>query len=120
MEIDLKELTRGEVRNLSGQERGVEARAFFRLDEVDGMPDAIRVIVPGDLDGLTTSFFQGMFAKSVRRLGSREAFLAHYHFDAGPLILLQIERGLRTLLTPASLGFGCVTQWRGAGFSGGK
>jgi hypothetical protein len=99
MEINLKRLTKGEVRNLSGQERGVQARAMFRLDEADVLQEPVRVVVPDELDGLTTSFFQGMFAGSVRHFGSREAFLAHYSFDAGPLILLQIERGLRTLFT---------------------
>ncbi len=98
-EIRLETLTKGEVRNLSGQERGLEARAAFHLNDRDNDPEPVRVVVPRDLDALSTSFFQGMFAASVQRFQSREGFLRHYRFDGSPMILRQIDRGIRAVLT---------------------
>lgn len=98
-EIKLDELTKGEVRNLSGQERGVEARAMFNLDELDSSNDEVKVIVPDDLDAIASSFFQGMFASSVRNLGGGESFLRHYRFNASPEVMLQVMRGIERVET---------------------
>lgn len=99
VEINIARLTRNEVRNLAGHERGLEARALFNLDELDREKDPVRVVVPGDVYALTTSFFQGMFSASVRAFGTREAFLGHYRFDASTAVLLQIDRGISAVLT---------------------
>jgi hypothetical protein len=99
MEIDLKVLTRdGEVRNLSGHDRGQEARKAFDLDRVDQSSDSVRVVVPENLYTLTSSFFQGMFAQSVRAAGDREKFLSRFKFDADPVVLRQIENGISASL----------------------
>lgn len=97
-QIELAELTRGEVRTLSGQERGVEARQRFDLDALDANGEIVTVQIPGDLDAVTPSFVQGMFSKSIRAFQTREAFLAHYQFVAGPRILRQIDVGIRHAL----------------------
>ena len=97
--IDLVQLTKGEVRNLSGHPRGLAARQLFELDRLDQVQGPVVVVVPADLDALTTSFFQGMFAKSLQTLGGRAEFLAHYRFEASQIILRQVDRGIRTLLT---------------------
>jgi hypothetical protein len=70
-EINFNELTRGEVASLAGHERGLEARRHFRLDELDRLSDAIRVVAPQNLDALTPSFVQGLFATSVHLLGDQ-------------------------------------------------
>lgn len=101
-EIMLNELTRGEVRNLSGQERGAEARDHFNLDELDASSDQVFVVVPEELDALASSFFQGMFATSIRRLGGRDQFLAHYQFLATPEIMIQVMRGIDRVETDRS------------------
>ncbi len=94
-QIDLSPLTgNGQVRNLSGHERGVAARKEFRVAELDEVGESVRVIVPSDLYGLSPSFFQGMFAESVRKFKSREAFLEHYSFDAPDIVVEQIENGI--------------------------
>jgi hypothetical protein len=95
-EIDLGELTRdGTVHNLSGHERGVAAREYFHLDELEASDEDIRVVVPLDVYTLTPSFFQGMFARSVRALGGdRERFLARFRFKAAPVVLRQVDRGI--------------------------
>ncbi len=98
--IDLKELTQGRVRNLTGHERGFEARKMFELDTKDLDGDVVIVEVPEDLEGITTSFFQGMFSTSVKRSGND--FLEKYHFRARPSIMEQILRGIDRINTRRS------------------
>ncbi len=95
--INLNELTHGRVRNLSGHERGSAARAKFLLDELDKSNSRIDVELPPDLEGMTTSFFQGMFAASVKAAGSD--FLDHYRFHASPALMEQILRGIEKVQT---------------------
>lgn len=99
--IDLNDLTDGRAQNLSGHERGAQAREAFGLDALDenGIVD---VIVPDELYAIAPSFFQGMFAQSVKHLGSEGAFLGHYHFSAKASVMTQIHRGIRASLTRGS------------------
>lgn len=90
--INLSDLTDGRVRNLTGHERGSAAREMFNLDSLDASTEAVEVQVPEDLEGITTSFFQGMFAKSVR--ASQDKFLERYRFHASPAIMEQVLRGI--------------------------
>lgn len=87
------------VRNISGHERGAEARRYFLLDDLDIQPDEVIVVIPHHIDALATSFFQGMFAKSVQRFGDKDKFLRHYKFQASSLIMEQILRGIERSLT---------------------
>nr|WP_278377167.1 hypothetical protein [Brucella anthropi] len=99
MQISLNELTNnGEVRNLSGHERGSAARNKFHIGELDTNEELVVIEVPAYIYTITPSFFQGMFAESVRRLGSRERFLEKYSFNADPVVLDQIEKGIRISL----------------------
>jgi hypothetical protein len=98
-EINLQELTRnGEVRNLAGHDRGLEARNLFDIDKLDAADEAVRVVVPEQIYLLSPSFIQGMFAKSIKALGNRERFLAHYGFDANSAVLQQIDNGINASL----------------------
>ncbi|KII14128.1 MULTISPECIES: hypothetical protein [Phaeobacter] len=94
MIIDFSELTQGKVRNLSGHERGAEARGYFDLNSLDETTEVVEVVVPDNLDAIATSFFQGMFARSVRKFRSEEEFLSHYRFAARPEIISQVMRGI--------------------------
>lgn len=99
VEINLSELTgNGEVRNLSGHDRGVAAREKYGLQQIDDAGEMVVIRSPVDLYTITPSFFQGMFAESVRAAGGREQFLARYKFDADPVVLRQIESGIETSL----------------------
>lgn len=80
--IALGDLTKGEVKNLAGHERGVSARAHFRVEELDSSPEQILVEIPADFRAVSPSFFQGMFAESVHALGGAFQFFDHYRFDA--------------------------------------
>jgi hypothetical protein len=98
-EINFKDLTNdGEVRNLSGHERGRAARGKYHLDDADAGGETVHVVVPEDIYSVTSSFFQGMFSESVRKAGNRDQFLARYAFDAAPVVLRQIERGIEASL----------------------
>jgi hypothetical protein len=81
-EINLRDLTQGEVRNLAGHDRGLEARSHFKLDELDECDESVEISLPDDFRAISPSFFQGMFAKSVHRFKSASAFFQHYQFDA--------------------------------------
>lgn len=100
--INLETLTKGEARNLTGQERGVAARQLFELEKLDQAGEIVEIIVPANLDAIATSFFQGMFANSVRRYGDAE-FLKHYKFNARPEIMTQIFRGIERVKTQRGL-----------------
>lgn len=100
--IELKELTGdGRVHSLSGQERGVEARRRFGLDQLDHLDEQVTIDVPSDLDAISPSFFQGMFAESLVEVFNRDQdkFLQHYSFRAPTHVLGQIHRGIMAVLT---------------------
>lgn len=99
--IDLSELTDGRAQNLTGHERGAQARAAYDLDALDNN-GIVDVIVPAELRAIAPSFFQGMFAQSVKHLGSQDAFLERYHFSAKASVMSQIHRGIRASLTEGS------------------
>lgn len=80
--IDIVELTKGEVLNLAGHERGLAARALYRVEERDVEDEPVEVLFPRDFRQVSSSFFQGMFAASVHRFGSVDRFFDHYRFNA--------------------------------------
>ena len=92
--IQLAELTRGEVRNLSGQERGQAARAAFKVDDLDKSEEPVLVQVPAEVDTINPSFFRGMFALSLLTLGVA-GFTSHYVFDANPRVLEQVQQAIK-------------------------
>lgn len=105
--VDLKKLTNeGEVKNLTGHQRGVKAREMLGFDELDRLIEPVTVKVPETIDALSASFIQGLFAASFARFKSEDALLAHYRFNADRFILKQIQRGLRALNTPRGSDFG--------------
>lgn len=67
----------------SGRSKGELARRSLGLDAFDDKPGAhIIVKVPDSTYSVTTSFFLGLLGTSVRKAGSREAFLARFSFEA--------------------------------------
>lgn len=80
--IDLIKITKGEVFNLAGHDRGLAARESFELDRFDAEANPVRVNFPEGFRQVSSSFFQGMFAASVHKFGSVEQFFTHYVFDA--------------------------------------
>lgn len=94
MQIDLGLLTdAGKVHNLSGKERGEQARKKFGLDTVDESQEDVVVVVPDTVYSLSTSFFLGLFSPTVEAIGD-DGFRRKYKFSATPLILQQVDYGL--------------------------
>ena len=99
LEIDFRDIAEGTVRNISGHERGAEARQRYNLDAHDQRGDVVSVYIPDDIDAVAASFFQGMFSQSVKKFASKERFLEHYRFIAKPIMMEQILRGIDRSLT---------------------
>ncbi|MDR7221679.1 hypothetical protein [Aminobacter aminovorans] len=94
--VDLGILTKGgRIRNLSGKERGVAARAELGLDNLDKGGGPVEVIVPEYVDAISPSYFQGLFSQSLVTLHGKREFLAKYHFKASPQVMQWIEIGIR-------------------------
>ena len=85
------------TRNLTGYERGVAARNEFRLSELDDLDDIIEVHVPDTIDAISTSFFNGMFADSVKAAGAD--FLEKYQFHAPDLVMKQVMQSIHRIRT---------------------
>lgn len=84
-----------ERRVFSGRESGEQAREWYNLDELDLSTTPVIVLVPDDTLAITTSFFHGLFAKSVDLLG--EGIREQYKFSGGRPGLL-IDRHFDDLL----------------------
>ena len=92
--IDLKEFTRGgTLQNLSGKDRGLEARRMFGLDSHDETHASVTVRIPENVYAISTSFFCGMFGDSYQKLGDT-GFRKVYRFDMPEILWPQIEQGL--------------------------
>lgn len=82
-----------------GRPNGRMARAHFEIEKHEDMSDfPISVKFPTDARTLTSSFFLGMFGASVRRAGSRDAFLTRFIFDANEQIKEEIDLGITEAL----------------------
>lgn len=91
---------KGQVRNLAGKPRGEAARVAFHLDEVDHASDVVTVEVPDYIYAISSSFFLGLFSRSVVALGGIEGFLNHYRFRASDTVMRQIYHGLDRCVMP--------------------
>lgn len=97
--IDLSELTKGgRFRSLSGFQLGREAREHFQVDQLDKIDQPVAVAVPEHVFNIAPSFFQGMFAASLKRFKTADSFLGHYRFNADPVVMRQVIRGINACL----------------------
>ena len=105
-ELNIESFLSGKaVRNLSGHERGVKARDYFNLDKLDVEEKGVLFVIPSNIDAIASSFFQGMFSKSVRRFSTDKDFLEHYKFQANPTVYRQIEQGIKRIRTKRGSAF---------------
>ena len=93
--IDLTEYTRGgTLGNLSGKDRGLDARRKFDLDSHDESGISVEVRIPDNVYAISTSFFCGMFGDSYKRLGDKR-LREVYKFEMPEILQPQIEQGLK-------------------------
>lgn len=83
----------------SGRSRGEELREFIHLDQMEKQSSHISVIIPEDTYSVTSSFFLGLFAPSVRNAGTREAFYEKFNFEAPDFIMEDFEGYIARALT---------------------
>jgi hypothetical protein len=76
--IDLTPYTIG-VPILVGRERGEAVRKALNIDEVDRSHEEVDVLIPDWVYSVTSSFFLGLFEKSIKELGEDE-FRRMFHF----------------------------------------
>ncbi|MGH7584002.1 MAG: hypothetical protein ACREL5_12330 [Gemmatimonadales bacterium] len=98
--IDLAHYNSSGIRVYAGRDRGEAVRAKAKLDEADDSPDTVEVKVPDDIFSITSSFFLGMFGKSIRKLGESE-FRQRYRFT-GPSIGEVVEDAIHEALRTSS------------------
>ena len=82
-----------------GRPNGRMARDYFKVENIEKENQfPVSVIFPDDARTLTSSFFLGMFGKSVRTAGTRDEFYSRYKFNANKQILEEIELGITEAL----------------------
>lgn len=64
----------------TGRDRGERLRKEFHLDEADKDQAEIDVVIPDETYSISSSFFLGMFGRSITSAGNKEKFLQRYHF----------------------------------------
>lgn len=74
-----------------GRERGQKIREQFALDRIDKIDQKVVVNIPANTYSINSSFFLGLFGRSIRNAGSREEFLQKFTFDAPRLFSEVIE-----------------------------
>ena len=83
---------------LYGKDFGIQARRKLKLDEIDKAEEQVTIIIPDDIWSLNSSYFIGMFEKSVLLLGE-EKFRKKYLFQcSNNYILENINQGIDDIL----------------------
>lgn len=83
-----------------GRPNGEAARKKLKLDSLDNdSSQSFIVDIPKETFNINSSFFLGLFGKSIRNLGSKKSFLEKYKFETHgreySVIDKSIERALR-------------------------
>lgn len=69
----------------AGRARGQKARDKVSLDELELQPDSKFVVIfPPNFFTMTSSFFLGLFGKSIQQCGSKQTFLEKFDFSTAP------------------------------------
>lgn len=81
-----------------GRDTAKAIREEFDLDAADKSEVEVHILVPSDAYTMTSSFFIGLFGRSVAHAKSREKFLAKYKFSGNPFILSVVDKHLTVAL----------------------
>lgn len=101
-EYDISKYDGRKHKVLSGATPGNEMRALCKIDELDKMEEQARFIVPEDVFSLNSSYFSGLFQKSLKTLGEIK-FRERYHFQCSEIIRENIEDGILYILNTINL-----------------
>lgn len=95
--IDLSKHKGKTYRVLSGAELGREVRKELNIDVLDNQAGTVTFCIPESVYSLNSSFFSGLFQKSIRNLGEKK-FREHYKFECTEIIRENIEDGIFNIL----------------------
>ena len=95
--IDLSQLLAPNTKVISGREYGKTARKQLNIDLEDKSEDPVEVYVASDIFSLTSSYFLGLFGKSVRKLGE-DNFRKKYIFICEDTIRRSIDLHIKDAL----------------------
>src|SRR5436305_1573620 len=82
----------------TGRRNGIAARGRLRLNDLDATDAVVTVRLPPDTYALNSSFFLGLFGKSVRAAGSREVFRSRFRFEVPSHLETAIDVGIERAL----------------------
>jgi hypothetical protein len=82
----------------SGRSRGEVVRDKLGLDQYDKSGQEIVIEVPENTYSITSSFFLGLFGRSIVYFGSKDLFLKKYEFIANELLLNSIDKYINIAL----------------------
>lgn len=66
-----------------GRDKGELVREEYNLEEIDTSDRQVVVKIPKDTFSINSSFFLGLFGKSIRSAGTKEKFLQKFAFIDG-------------------------------------
>ena len=96
--IDLQQYRVQNSKILFGRDFGAQVRNKLKLDEIDKTEEQVTIIIPNDIWSLNSSYFIGMFEKSILLLGE-EKFRKKYLFQcSNNYILENINQGIDDIL----------------------
>lgn len=101
--INLAEYKTAEVKFYSGRPRGEKVRDTLGFENEESQMDEYLIQIPQDTDSIHTSFFLGLFGPSVRKCGTRDAFLKKFKFQAPEGVMEDIEDGILQALKKSSV-----------------
>lgn len=90
IDIELKRFKRKESKIFTGRTEGQKARNDCNLDEIDRNDKNVNILIPDDTLSVNSSFFSGMFQKSLNYLGEIR-FREKYRFICGKEVIIRIN-----------------------------
>lgn len=91
--IDLSKCQGRTYKVLSGVDLGKNARQEYKLDVLDTQDQVVTFSVPESVYSLNSSYFAGLFQKSLSVLGEH-GFREKYKFECSEIIQANIEDGI--------------------------
>ena len=88
-----------------GRPNGEHARNALAIDALENKPGVVFYVdIPKSTYNINSSYFLGLFGKSIRKAGSREEFLSKFQFETHGKEYKVIDRGIqRALLNDKAL-----------------
>jgi len=88
IKIDLQQYKNSNSKILSGKNFGMQVRKKLELDKIDNIEEQVTIIIPSDIWALNSSYFIGVFGKSILMLGE-ENFRKKYLFQCSNNYILE-------------------------------